>query len=222
MRWTIKVVFEAVPGRPVEHEVGIIERAEEISPAIVGLTIAEGKALLASLQEQIVTAQIQQHVTNIKPCPRCGKAFRTKGYYHSTLRSVYGSVDMRIRRLCACPCSGSIAQSFSTLFTNKRPITPELRYLTAKMTALLPFRKAADFLGELLPLSAQATASIQCASQTSPSSRRSGWLVPPIRRRYSLLLDHHAPLLSCSGMSRPRRRAWRLMSRKNTGTRIRT
>lgn len=159
MRWTIKLVFEAVPGSPVEHEIGMIERAEEISPAIVGLTIADGKALLASLQEQIVTAQIQQHVANIKPCPRCGKAFRTKGYYHSTLRSVYGSVDMRIRRLSACPCSGSLAQSFSTLFTNKSPITPELRYLTAKMAALLPFRKAADFLGELLPLSAQSTAS---------------------------------------------------------------
>jgi hypothetical protein len=38
-------------------------------------------------------------------------------------------------------------------------ITPELRYLTAKMAALLPFRKAADFLGEFLPLSARATAS---------------------------------------------------------------
>ena len=129
----------------------MIERAEQISPASVGLTIAEGKTLLASLQEQIVTAQIQQHVVNIKSCPRCGKAFRTKGYYHSTLRSVYGSVDMRIRRLSACACSGSLAQSFSTLFTNKSPITPELRYLTAKMAALLPFRKAADFLGELLP-----------------------------------------------------------------------
>jgi hypothetical protein len=151
MRWTIKLVFEAIPGSPVEHEVGMIERAEQISPASVGLTIAEGKTLLASLQEQIVTAQIQQHVVNIKSCPRCGKAFRTKGYYHSTLRSVYGSVDMRIRRLSACACSGSLAQSFSTLFTNKSPITPELRYLTAKMAALLPFRKAADFLGELLP-----------------------------------------------------------------------
>jgi hypothetical protein len=39
------------------------------------------------------------------------------------------------------------------------PITPEVRYLTTKMAALLPFRKTADFLGELLPLSAQATAS---------------------------------------------------------------
>jgi hypothetical protein len=55
--------------------------------------LAEGKALLASLQEQIVTAQVQQHVANIKPCPRCGKSFRTKGYYHPTLRSVYGRVD---------------------------------------------------------------------------------------------------------------------------------
>jgi hypothetical protein len=69
MKWTIKLVFEAVPGSAVEHELGIIERAEEISPATVGLTIAEGKALLASLQEQVVTAQVQQHVSTIKYCP---------------------------------------------------------------------------------------------------------------------------------------------------------
>ena len=160
MKWTIKLVVEVVPGScPVEHEVGSIERTEEVSPATVGLTIAEGKALLTSLQSQIVTEQIQRYVASFKACPECGKAFRTKGYYRSTLRSVYGKVGMRIRRLRKCPCSGSDAASFSTLFTNKNPITPELRYLTAKMAALLPFRKVTDFLGELLPLSAQATAS---------------------------------------------------------------
>jgi hypothetical protein len=159
MKWTIKLVFEAVPGSPIEHELAIIERAEEISPATVGLTIAEGKALLGSLQEQVVTAQIQQHVATVKYCPQCGKAFRTKGHYQPTLRSVYGTIGMQIRRLRACPCSGSQARSFSTLFTNKSPITPVLRNLTAKMAALLPFRKAAYFLGEFLPLSARATAS---------------------------------------------------------------
>jgi hypothetical protein len=159
MKWTIKLVFEAIPGCPVEHELGIIERSEEISPATAGLTLAEGKALLASLQQQVVTAQIQQHVEAIRSCSQCGSAFRTKGHYQSTLRSVYGPVAMRIRRLRPCPCSGSQAQSFSTLFTNKSPITPELRYITAKMAALLSFRKAADFLGEFLPLSARATAS---------------------------------------------------------------
>jgi hypothetical protein len=159
MRWTFKLVFEAVPGSLIEHEVGMIERPEELSSASVGLTIAEGKALLASLQAQIVTAQVQQHVASMKSCPQCGNAFRTKGHYQFTLRSVYGSVEMRVRRLKACPCSGSRAQSFSTLFTNKSPITPELRYLTAKTAALFPFRKAADFLSELLPSFAQATAS---------------------------------------------------------------
>jgi hypothetical protein len=159
MKWTIKLISETVPGRRVEYEVGMIERGEEISPASLGLTIAEGKALLANLQEQIVTAQVQQHAASIKSCPQCGNAFRSKGYYLSTLRSVYGKVGMRVRRLRACPCSRSRAQSFSTLFTNKSPITPELRYITAKMAALVPFRKAADLLGEFLPLSAQATAS---------------------------------------------------------------
>jgi hypothetical protein len=38
MKWTIKLVFEAVPGSPVEHEMGIIERPEKISPATVGLS----------------------------------------------------------------------------------------------------------------------------------------------------------------------------------------
>jgi hypothetical protein len=42
------------------------------------------------------------------------------------------------------------------VFTGKSPITPELRYLTAKLAALMPFGKVADFLSELLPLSAKA------------------------------------------------------------------
>src|ERR1039458_10032045 len=116
MKWTIKLISETVPGSVVEHEVGMIERAEEISPASLGLTIAEGKALLANLQEQIVTAQVQHHAASIKSCPQCGNSFRSKGYYLSTLRSVYGKVGMRVRRLRACPFSESKAQSFSTLF----------------------------------------------------------------------------------------------------------
>ena len=64
MKWTFKLIFEAVPGSLVEHGVGMIERAEQISPASVGLTIAEGKALLASLQEHIVTAQVEQHAAS--------------------------------------------------------------------------------------------------------------------------------------------------------------
>src|SRR5665213_2178644 len=95
MKWTLKLVSEVVPGKPTEYEVATIERIEKFSPAIVGLTISEGKAILAGLQKQMVTAQVQHHGTSIHSRPGCGKAFRTKGYYRSTLRSVYGNVGMR-------------------------------------------------------------------------------------------------------------------------------
>jgi len=155
MKWTVKLVAEAQPGTLIEQEVVTIEREDLISPATIGLSIAEGKAIMESLQRHIVTAQVQRHGTSIKSCSRCGKAFRTKGYYQSILRSIYGKVPMRVRRLKGCPCTGSQERSYSTIFTNKNPVTPELRYLTAKMAGLLPFGKAADFLNELLPVSAQ-------------------------------------------------------------------
>lgn len=141
MKWTVKLIAETHSGESVEHEVATIERADVALPATVGLTISAGKAILESLQEQIVVAQIQHHGASIPLCPGCGKAFPTKGYYRSILRSVYGNVRIRIRRIKGCSCSGSQGRSFSTLFTNKNPTTPELKFLTAKMAALLRLAK---------------------------------------------------------------------------------
>ena len=100
MKWTVKLVTEVVPGEPIEQEMATLEREDLVSPANVGLAVAEGKLILERLQRSIVTAQIQQHGASVK-CLQCGKAFRTKGYYQSILRSVYGNVPMRIRRLRA-------------------------------------------------------------------------------------------------------------------------
>ncbi len=97
MKWTVKLIAETGPGESVEHEVASIERAEVVSPATVGLTIAEGKTILESLQKQMVMAQIQHHGASILACTQCGRLFRTKGYYRCTLRSVYGNVRIRVR-----------------------------------------------------------------------------------------------------------------------------
>lgn len=158
MKWTVKFVAE---GRSsVEHEVITIECGESISPGTNGLTIAEGKVILEGLQKHVVASQTQGHNVAQRLCSQqCGKAFRSKGYYRSTLRSIYGNVPMRVRRVKGCPCTGSENHSYSVLVTNKYPVTPELKYLTAKMAALIPFGKAADFLSELLPVSAEVSAS---------------------------------------------------------------
>jgi hypothetical protein len=71
------------------------------------------------------------------------------------LRTVYGNVPMRVRRLRGCGCALDSA-SRSAIFTNRNAITPELKYLTAKLAALMPFGRVADFLSELLPLSTKA------------------------------------------------------------------
>lgn len=78
MRWIVKVIFEAAPGNIVEHEIVTLDRPDLLSPATVGLSIVEGKAILEGLQNQMVAAQVRQHNVSLRSCSRCGKAFRTK------------------------------------------------------------------------------------------------------------------------------------------------
>jgi hypothetical protein len=59
MKWTVKLVADVVDGIVIEHEIATIERADGISRATVGLTIAEGKGILESLQKEIITPQVQ-------------------------------------------------------------------------------------------------------------------------------------------------------------------
>ena len=159
MKWIVKLVAESTPGHPVEQEIATLEREDLLSPATVGLSIAEGKLILENLQKNIVATQVQHHNVSLRSCFRCNRPFRTKGYYQPTLRSVYGHVSMRVRRVRGCSCTGTQARSYSTIPTRQNPITPELKYLTAKLAALLPFGRVQDFLSELLPLSAKMTTS---------------------------------------------------------------
>ena len=88
MKWTLKLIAESGSGERAEEDVATIEREDLLSPATVGLSIAEGKVILEGLQKRMVAAQVQHHGASINSCPSCGLAFRNKGYYYSTLRSV--------------------------------------------------------------------------------------------------------------------------------------
>jgi hypothetical protein len=83
MKWIVKLVAEPTPGHAVEQEIATLEREELVSPESVGLSIAEGKQILESLQKQMVAMQVQHHNASLKSCFRCGKSFRTKGYHQS-------------------------------------------------------------------------------------------------------------------------------------------
>ena len=159
MKWTVTLVAETEPGHVTQHPLVQLEREDTITPASLGLSIAEGKTIVAAIQTAMVTAQVKRHGESLRPCPHCAGPRTTKGYYTSIFRSVYGQVPMRVRRLRSCPCEETDRASASVLQTKQRPIAPELLYLMAKLAALMPFGKVAMFLDEVLPTATKTHAS---------------------------------------------------------------
>ena len=100
MKWTVTLIAEPEPGQLTEHPLTQIERCDAITPASLGLSIAEGEAIVTAM----VTAQVQRHGEAARRCPHCSRSRRTKGYFTAIFRSVFGKVPMRVRRLRACPC----------------------------------------------------------------------------------------------------------------------
>jgi len=152
--WRVKLVAELRPGVMTETEVARIERDEQAGLAELGLQLAEAKQLTAALQAQIVPAQVAVVVgERRRSCVACGRGLASKGHYPATVRSLFGNVPVRVRRLLVCPCQGpGDAKSFAALDLGKDAVAPELAYVTARYAALVPFGKVATLLSELLPM----------------------------------------------------------------------
>ncbi|MDZ4800175.1 MAG: ISKra4 family transposase, partial [Bryobacteraceae bacterium] len=146
------LVSEITPGQQQEYDLVELERTNPMTPANLGLAIADGKTILAAIQKQMVADQVQQHCEIARNCKQCGAELPTKGHYTSTFKSIYGKIPMAVRRVRGCRCQGQRTQSFSTMFARRNPTSPELNFISAKLAALLPFRQAASILQELLPV----------------------------------------------------------------------
>ena len=154
LKWKLKLTAELGRGECVEYDVTGWERGAEVTLGSLGLSLAEGEAILAEIQTRMVAAQIECQGEARRCCGRCGRRLSNKGHYRSTFRSAFGNVPVRVRRVKAC--SGCGQNPTAPLFTRKSSTVPELRYLNAKLAALLPFGKVADFLNEVLPDTAAA------------------------------------------------------------------
>ena len=130
--------------------------------ASLGLSMEEGKTILAAFQTNMVTLQVERHGQAGRCCAKYGRRLRNKGHYRSTFRSVYGNVPVQVRRVTGCRDCGE--KPATPLFTRKSSTAPELRYLNAKLAALLPYGKVAEFLNEVLP----ATTGHQCSDGSQP------------------------------------------------------
>ena len=115
------LVVEVEPGQRIEHEIVAVDRDDRITPATLGLSIAEGKAVLAAIQARVVVDQVKRHGTVARQCRWCGHSQSSKGHYHSTFRSMFGDVPIRVRRFHACQCRTDAPKTVPALFTADSP-----------------------------------------------------------------------------------------------------
>jgi hypothetical protein len=105
----MKITVQLVVCDDDEHQetltdVVVLEKAcQQIEQ--VGLTLAEAKALLSALQQQIVERQAATFLATCRHCQACGTPLRSKGQHTITLRTLFGTVTLTSPRLRHCPCA---------------------------------------------------------------------------------------------------------------------
>jgi hypothetical protein len=131
------------------------ERAEDL-----GLSIAEGKALMAAVQQQVVDAQVASWTERQRCCEACGARRHSKGSYPVVFLTLYGDVQLASPRLHRCSCQGVEGPATISPLRTLIPdyVAPERLYLEARWASLVPYTAAAGLLADILPIAAGANA----------------------------------------------------------------
>jgi hypothetical protein len=103
VKLTVQVVIEHGDGSTAVTEVTILER-EELTDETLGLSLAEGKAILAQLQEAMVAQQAASYSAAQQTCPVCGAQRRRKGHHQIVVRSLFGTLRLDSPRFRRCLC----------------------------------------------------------------------------------------------------------------------
>ncbi len=152
MKYTVHVAITTDEGQTETREIASIQR-EDLTPTTLGLTLAEGKAILKVLQEVVVQQQLTAYLETQRPCGHCGRVQRSKGYHTTQVRTVFGTIPVHSLRLYQCPCQPDAATTFSPLAALlPEHLTPELLFLETKWAALVSYGVTAQLLHEVLPI----------------------------------------------------------------------
>jgi hypothetical protein len=150
--WIVKLVSVGAEGEEHSTEVMQIARPEDLTDlASLGLTLAEGKQLLAGVQREIVAAQARVHAVRRPACRGCGDVCRVKDYRHHAVATLFGQVMVRLLRLRCARCG---ATETGVAWPSYIRSTPELDRLRAQLAALMPYRTAAEVLAQMFPVDA--------------------------------------------------------------------
>jgi hypothetical protein len=148
----VRLVKTGADGEKQCIDVATINRPDDlVEIAHLGLTLAEGKRLLAGLQQQIVAAQARDHAVRRPDCQSCGAVCHVKDYRDHAIATLFGQVKVRLPRFRCAGCGGSEAGHG---WPSHCRSTPELDQLQAHLSALMTYRVAADLMAQMFPVDA--------------------------------------------------------------------
>jgi len=152
--WIVKLVSIGAAGAERSTEVMRITRPDDLTDlATLGLTLAEGKQLLAGVQQELVAAQARRHAVRRPACRSCSTTCRVKDYRQHAIATLFGQVAVQLPRYCCVGCGVTEA---GLGWPSHIRSTPELDRLRAQLAALMPYRTAAEVLGQVFPVDAGA------------------------------------------------------------------
>ncbi len=147
---------EGVPGE-IQEIVSLSKGTE--GPEDLGLTLADGKTILAVAQQRLVESQVKYWTEARRCCTLCGHRRRGNGSYPIVFRTLYGDVTLDSPRFRRCPCNATEKASIAPLVALiPQHIAPERLYLETRWAALVPYAAAAELLADVLPIASGANA----------------------------------------------------------------
>jgi hypothetical protein len=220
MQWTIRLEVKTGGGEVESLALTTLTRPAGMTAAAeVGLSLAEGKVLLARLQAAMVRRQLAEHVALGRVCPGCQAVQQIKDRRARRLQTLFGTLELEAPRLKACPCRGAVGTPGATVspvcdLLQDARCTPELERVQAELGARTAFRKAARILTALLPVGAANHASVR--NRTHAVGQRLEVAEPPVAEPLGRVEKTwgYAAARRSGSWSRPSRTAARTWSRR--------
>jgi hypothetical protein len=129
MKVRVEVVCLNAGGDEQRRQVLTIERGE-LAMETLGVNLTESKALLAGVQNFVVTQQVCEDLEQRRSCPHCRKRFTSKDSGSAPVSTVFGRVEVLNPRWNRCGCQTEGPQTFRPMRSWLNGQTsPEMLYL---------------------------------------------------------------------------------------------
>ena len=110
----------------------------------LGLTLAEAKQLLHTLQHHLLQHQVEAFLDACATCPDCDTPLKAKGYHSRSFRTLFGTLKLPSPRLFHCRCRRRKTASFRPLSSLlPESAAPELLFMETKWSSGVELHGAA-------------------------------------------------------------------------------